>query len=161
MKRARIAGHNLTIGPPKGWNPDVQGYCETIHVRVEVIDGIQFMRTAWEPEPHDLARLNAGGMFEIGVSGSIHPMMNLRVGDPPTEQDVPGVFSPSFTLIDHLDPDGSLWLGCIARYGLQELKGRVCRRDKEADPLMPRAVAASRVIDEIEARARAQGLETV
>lgn len=67
----RIAGHNAYPGAPQGWNPEVDGECGHLAVRVTKSGGdqIAYCESAWEPTPAELAMLNAGGQIILRVVG--------------------------------------------------------------------------------------------
>lgn len=78
------------------------------------------METAWEPTPHEIARIVAGAPIILRVLGTGHPPVMLDVGDPPiSEDDCPGHVASDYnpkvckhcgTHIDSLRPpedDGS------------------------------------------------------
>lgn len=67
----RISGANRYMGAPKGWEPEKDGNC--IHLAVRVEDNIY--QSAWEPSPDELAMLNAGGSIVLSVVGGQPPVM--------------------------------------------------------------------------------------
>jgi hypothetical protein len=76
----RIEGATRVLG-------EAQGY-RALPVRDEVLkydcgSVYQVMRTAWEPTPEELARLNAGAKIELIIVGTGHPPVHLSVGDVP------------------------------------------------------------------------------
>lgn len=68
-KRIQEATHLL--GAPKGWNKEKHGPCARLAVRLN--DGVY--ESAWEPTPHELAALNAGGSVILRIAGSQPPVM--------------------------------------------------------------------------------------
>lgn len=68
----RISGANLNLGAPKGWEPEKDGNC--IHLAVRLVDG-NIYQSAWEPSPDELAALNAGGSIVLSVVGGQPPVM--------------------------------------------------------------------------------------
>jgi hypothetical protein len=70
----RIAGATHYLGAPKGWEPEKDGPC--CHLAVRVVDG-NVWESAWEPTPAELAALNAGGSVLLRVVGGQPPVMLL------------------------------------------------------------------------------------
>lgn len=68
----RISGATLYMGAPKGWQPEKDGNC--VHLAVRVVEGNIF-QSAWEPTPEELAMLNAGGSMVLSVVGGQPPVM--------------------------------------------------------------------------------------
>lgn len=69
-----IAGATHYLGSPKGWEPEKDGSC--CHLAVRVVDG-NVWESAWEPTPAELAALNAGGSVLLRVVGGQPPVMLL------------------------------------------------------------------------------------
>ena len=75
MLKKVIRGWNAAPGAPKGWNPDRDGECGALPIRVfppKSLTGavpVQFVESAWEPDPAELAHLNAGGSVILRVMG--------------------------------------------------------------------------------------------
>lgn len=67
----RITGATHYLGAPRGWEPDTDGKCG--HLAVRVVDGV--WQSAWEPTPKELAILNAGGSIVLSVVGGQPPVM--------------------------------------------------------------------------------------
>ena len=67
----RITGATHYLGSPKGWQPETDGHCAHLAVRV---DG-DVWQSAWEPTPDELAILNAGGSVVISIKGGQPPVM--------------------------------------------------------------------------------------
>lgn len=67
----RIAGATHNLGAPKDWNPEVDGTCGVLPVRM--VDGVCL--SAWEPTPDELVMLNAGGSVILQVVGGQPPVM--------------------------------------------------------------------------------------
>jgi hypothetical protein len=74
----RIAGATHYLGAPEGWQPDRDGECA--HLAVRVAGNV--WESAWEPTPDELAMLNAGGSVLLSVVGGQPPVM-LGVQPPP------------------------------------------------------------------------------
>jgi hypothetical protein len=69
----RIANATHYLGAPKGWNPETDGACG--HLAVRVVGNV--WESAWEPTPAELAALNAGGSVILRVVGGQPPVMLL------------------------------------------------------------------------------------
>jgi hypothetical protein len=83
MIAQRIAGATHVYGAPKGWKPEEHGECGQLTVR----QSGDFVESAWEPTPAELAMLKAGGHVVLSVFGG-QPPVTLRVeprdtGEPP------------------------------------------------------------------------------
>lgn len=76
----RIAGATHYLGAPKGWEPEKDGNCRHLAVRVD--DNV--WQSAWEPTPQELELLVAGGSIVLSVVGGQPPVM-LTVEPPPQE----------------------------------------------------------------------------
>ncbi len=76
----RIAGANRYLGAPKGWEPETDGNC--VHLAVRVEDNV--WSSAWEPTPGELEILNRGGSIVLHVVGGQPPVM-LAVEPPASE----------------------------------------------------------------------------
>lgn len=85
MLPARIEDADTALRPPADWDEAQNGRCGSLPIRVERIDGVQFMISAWEVSTDEAMVLLAGGKVQLGVSGSAHPVVNLNVS-PPSEQ---------------------------------------------------------------------------
>lgn len=81
MIGVRIAGTTRVLG-------QAQGYLG-LSIRDEVLNDsvtgptTPGMRSAWEPTPDELARLNAGAKVILTVVGTAHPPVTIEVGDVP------------------------------------------------------------------------------
>lgn len=85
MIPARISDPTLTLTAPDNWDPKVNGHCAGLPIRVEAIDGLRFMRSAWEIEPDEALHLAGGGKIILGISGAKHPVVHMVV-EPVREQ---------------------------------------------------------------------------
>lgn len=79
----RIANATHYMGAPKGWEPERDGRCS--HLAVRVVGNVY--ESAWEPTPDELAALNAGGSVLLRVVGGQPPVM-LLVEPAPVETSV-------------------------------------------------------------------------
>lgn len=108
MKPAVIENSTHSLGAPQSWDQEANGRCGVLHVKAEVIDGIGFLRSAWEPEEPDPGLLLAGARMVLGIAGRpnehgqiAHPVVHLALTDVP--EDVP----PTLTARQFAEPDGS------------------------------------------------------
>ncbi len=75
MLKKVIAGWVCAPGAPPGWNPERDGDCGALPIRVfprSALDGkhpLQYVESAWEPTPAELEQLNAGGQVILRVWG--------------------------------------------------------------------------------------------
>jgi hypothetical protein len=76
MKALPQYGHTRRLGAPKSWDHAEQGICHTL----EIVDRDGFMVSAWQPTAAELARLNAGQPLYLGIQGTAHPVVFLKVG---------------------------------------------------------------------------------
>lgn len=82
MKHISIEGANAHPGQPKNWNPETDGTCGVLPVRVTWDgDRAKTCESAWVPSPEELALLNRGGSVVLTVAGWQVPV-SLHV-DPP------------------------------------------------------------------------------
>lgn len=70
----RIHGANRWMGAPVGWNPEIDGHCSHLAVRMSVCETLVFCESAWEPTPEDLDLLNKGGSVILRVVGGQPPV---------------------------------------------------------------------------------------
>lgn len=91
------------FGAPANWNEAESGHCAALYVRAEVLDGVPFMRSAWESAPAEAIQMVAGGKLVIGISGdpaaTAHPVVNMMI-EPAAD------FEPTFTAAEQRKPDG-------------------------------------------------------
>lgn len=70
----RITGATRYLGAPNGWEPEKDGACSHLAIR-DVKDGAMLVcESAWEPTPHELDLLNAGGRIVLRVAGGQPPV---------------------------------------------------------------------------------------
>lgn len=101
MRPAKIARHTAALAPPPDWDPAENGHCGTLYVRGEQIDGVHFMRSAWDIEPHEAALMFAGAKLILGVAGSAHPVVHLAI------ESMPEDFEPFVTARRVFNLDGT------------------------------------------------------
>lgn len=94
MIAKRIAGATHFPGAPKDWNPDRDGNCGHLAVRV-TLDGerLAFCESAWEPTPREIEMLQRGGQIVLRVYGWQVPVA-LNV-EPPAEPVTSEIANPS------------------------------------------------------------------
>ena len=87
MIAGKIENHTAKFGPPKELD-DTK--CGTLFIRHELIDGLQWMRSAWYPTPAELAAINAGAPIILGISSpNAHPVVQMGVGALPCDDPPP------------------------------------------------------------------------
>lgn len=95
MRPAKIDRHTVALHPPRDWDREVNGHCGVLYVREEKLDGVSFMRSAWEVEPHEAALIFAGAKLITGIAGAVertgHPVINLAL------ESLPEDFAPFVT----------------------------------------------------------------
>ncbi len=67
------------LGPPPGVGDDQCSHLSIRDIR-DGLTGANFMWSAWEPAPAELALLNAGAKVYLRIGGVAHPMVGLAVG---------------------------------------------------------------------------------
>lgn len=105
MRPTRIEGADARpLGAPEEWNEAKSGHVGDLFVRREEIEGIPFMRSAWEVEAAEAMKLFSGARLVLGVSGQVHPVVHLMVDDLPPD------FEPTVTARRFTSPDGHPWV---------------------------------------------------
>lgn len=100
MRAIRIAGADpRPLGAPPDWNEEEAGHCSALFIRREQIDGVHYMRSAWEVDHGEAALLYAGARLTLGVAGQQHPVVHLGVADLPDDFE-PVVHARRFTHAD-------------------------------------------------------------
>lgn len=100
MKPVRISGADpLPLGAPADWNEERDGHCSGLFVRRERINGVPWMRSAWDGELPEALSLLAGASIHLGVQGSTHPVVNLGVGELPADF-MPTIAARRFVTLD-------------------------------------------------------------
>lgn len=75
----KIAGATRRFDPPKDWNTDLDGPCEPLFIKDDLINGVSTMLSAWKPNAEELQALVDGGSILLGIVGSAHPPVFLFV----------------------------------------------------------------------------------
>lgn len=97
MRAVRIAGADpLPLGAPRDWNEAQHGHCGGLFIRRELIDGIPYMRSAWEVEATEAALLFAGARMTLGIQGTEHPVVQMGLTPLPDDFE-PTVMARRFT----------------------------------------------------------------
>lgn len=72
----RIKGSTHYLGAPKGWDPDKDGPCAHLAVRISVRGEEQILcESAWEPTPDEIKAINEGSPIILRVVGGQPPVM--------------------------------------------------------------------------------------
>lgn len=108
MKPVVIEGSTHALGAPRQWDQEANGRCSVLHIRAEVIQGVGFLRSAWEVEVREAGALLAGARLVLGIAGMptsdnqiAHPVVHLDMTDVP--EDVP----PTLTARQFAQTDGT------------------------------------------------------
>lgn len=139
MKPVVIEGFTHALGAPQQWDQEKNGRCSVLHIRAEVIQGIGFLRSAWEVEAPEAGMLLAGARLVLGIAGMptsdnqiAHPVVHLDMTDVP--DDTP----PTLTMRQFAQADGSQAIHVEMIFG--PAKRGVCTVALNASTL-PEAVA--------------------
>lgn len=74
----RIEGATRNLGAPPDWDGDISK-CNVLPIIDVNTEQGEFMVSAWEPTPKELADLNAGGSIQLWIAGTRHPVVSLSV----------------------------------------------------------------------------------
>jgi hypothetical protein len=100
MKPAVIANARpKPLGAPSDWKPDQNGHCSALFVRDEEVNGVHYMRSAWEVDAHEAALLYAGARLTLGIAGNSHPVVQLGMTELPVDFE-PVVHARRFAALD-------------------------------------------------------------
>jgi hypothetical protein len=106
MQHVRIDNSTHTLPAPSNWDEDQSGRCGTLHARAEVIDGVQFLRSAWEADTREIGWQLVGAKIVLGVTpirgatGLAHPVVHMGILPPPED------FAPAVTIRQYATLDG-------------------------------------------------------
>lgn len=98
MQVVRIADSTHALAAPSNWDEDKSGRCQTLHARLEEVDGVMFMRSAWEADASEIGWMLAGSRIVLGVTpiktetGISHPVVHMGILPPPEDS------APAFTI---------------------------------------------------------------
>ncbi len=85
MLPAKIENHTAKFGAPSALTEPKVGI---LYIREELVDGLRFMRSAWQPTPAELAAINAGAPIILGISTpNAHPVVHMTVGNIPSDDE--------------------------------------------------------------------------
>ncbi len=97
MRPVRISGADpVPLGAPADWSEETHGHCAALFIRRERIEGIAYMRSAWEVEDSEAALLYAGARLTVGISGNMHPVVQMGFTELPPDFE-PTVMARRFT----------------------------------------------------------------
>lgn len=100
MKPVRISGADPDpLGAPADWDEAKHGHCGGLFVRRETINGVPWMRSAWDCELPEALSLLAGANLQLGVQGNTHPVVNVGVGLLPADF-MPTMVARRFVTLD-------------------------------------------------------------
>jgi hypothetical protein len=87
----RGATHNFQA--PENWDASTDGPCGDLQVRAETFGERQIVEliSTWKPTEHELARLNAGGVIEIGLCTTTQPPIRAYVVNPVDDPPLTGI----------------------------------------------------------------------
>lgn len=100
MNPVKIEGDAIRLGAPRDWSDADHGRCSALWVRIDSVDGLPFMRSAWEPDADDAGLLLAGAKVQLGICGTTHPVVQLGLGPLPED------FIPPLTVEQAITPEG-------------------------------------------------------
>lgn len=148
MRARKITGAEPTpIGAPPNWREEENGHCTALFVRKERLDGIDFLRSAWEGDDGDIIRQLAGAGVVLGVSAPEHPVVHMVVSD------LPDVFDPVLVARRFTAPNGDPMVRVEMLYP-NNGGSRVTAKELIATDL---GAAIARGVARIEAHARKEG----
>lgn len=75
MNPTPIPGANRVFQPPRNWDVERQGPCDPL----PVLDTGEYFQSAWTPESHELACLNAGAPVVVTIWGRALPPHSVGV----------------------------------------------------------------------------------
>lgn len=78
----REATHNFQA--PKNWEPDSDGQCGDLQVRMETFGprNVIELFSTWKPSDEERKLIAEGGVIEVGVCSNNQPVMQLCVVSP-------------------------------------------------------------------------------
>jgi hypothetical protein len=65
---------------------ETQDEYHALAIKDEVIDGLNYMTSVWEPTPKELAELQAGGAVRLTIMGTGHPPVAITTQPAPEEK---------------------------------------------------------------------------
>lgn len=152
MLPTRIDGAmDKPIGAPDDWNPDQNGHCAALFVRCDQVDGIRYLRSAWETTPSEALSLLAGGKVELGLATRAHPVTSLGVSMPADG------CNPAMSVRFLSEPNGTPYIRVEALYPSTPPVILYCEVRPKANG-MSNAQGVAHAIEQIEELARSKGL---
>jgi hypothetical protein len=150
MRPVRISGaDDQPLGAPADWNEEKHGPIRGLFVRREHVNGINFMRSAWEADDCDVMRLYAGARLTLGVAGVAHPVVNLGTDDLPDD------FEPVILARRYTEPNGDPAVRVDMLYP-KDGGSRIYACAKIDD--RPLGLAVCEAVEQIEIFAKAHGI---
>lgn len=146
----RISGAgDKPLAAPPDWDQASNGRCGALFIRRETIEGVEFMRSAWQFEQAEAALLLAGSSLLLGIAGDRHPVVHFAIDS------IPEIFPPVQTSRLFYAPDGQ---SCV-RVEILYCKagGRRAFCEVEITDHYPYAKAIAHGIERIEELARREG----
>jgi hypothetical protein len=77
MRPIPLKNPDVRLAPPRGWDDEAHGECETL----EALDQNGVVYSFWKPEPEELEALNRGAPVRLGVHSRAHPAVSIGVID--------------------------------------------------------------------------------
>ena len=74
----RIEGMTRNLGAPSDWK-DSDPVCNSLPIRDQNIDGLNFMISAHEFTPEELEKVKNGATLYLYIQGENHPVVGLRI----------------------------------------------------------------------------------
>lgn len=146
---AKIDGHNVVIGAPENWDESQHGHCGALFVRFERVDGLDFMRSAWEIPLTEAHMLLCGSKLVLGVSAPIHPVLHMMVDRLPPD------FQPCYLVRPFTNTTGKSMVRVEALFaGGDRLRRIFCEQHIDEGGL---SIATGRGIEAVEELARQNG----
>lgn len=86
MITGKISGFTRVLGAPADWDEERDGWCGGLAIKDQPCEnGMNYMISAWEPNPDELERIKAGAPILLLIVGVVHPPVMLSVGAAPDE----------------------------------------------------------------------------
>ncbi len=79
MKAIPIEGMTRDLTKPSDWDEQRDGTCGSLPIRDQDFLFGNGMVSNWKPSALDLEVLNAGGVIQLVVCGTVHPPVSITV----------------------------------------------------------------------------------
>lgn len=79
MKIGRITGATRYLNAPKDWDKNLDGPCDVLPIRDDLLNGASCMISAWYPNKEELLAMAEGKPMLLYVVGIAHPPVALGV----------------------------------------------------------------------------------